>query len=77
VIHDLEVEVTCDGPGCRSSTIVAHAEYMSDSGVEREIERDGWTVDGGSHYCGDACAAAAHAAEVRDARNARRRKARS
>ena len=61
MIHDAEVEVTCDSDRCRKSVHVA-LEYVysnfseggghyddNDSKVEIAIEKDeGWTVDEGS-----------------------------
>ena len=70
MIHDACVEVTCDTPGCRSSTYVrldyAYGGLMhtdgryddSDSKVERKLQEEGWIVRDGKHYCGDMCAPA-------------------
>lgn len=65
MIHDAKVEVTCDGKGCGES-IEIEPEYVyrnysgssgyydtSDDAIERKLEREGWTVLDGQHYCED------------------------
>lgn len=63
MIHDASVEVTCDGRRCRESIHVAlpfvYPDYTGKGGrydhddgeVERKVERQGWTVKDGKHYC--------------------------
>ena len=61
MIHDAKVEVTCDGEDCRESMFVdlqagARNTYLaSDSIIEREVEREGWIVRDGNHYCSEEC----------------------
>lgn len=67
MIHDAEIEVTCDGTGCRESThvrppfvyagtlhTIGHYDH-DEATVERLLKREGWTVRDGKHYC-EGCA---------------------
>ena len=58
LIHDAQVEVTCDAEHCCESvyvTLRAGTEdtySAKDSTIERSVERhEGWFVQGGQHYC--------------------------
>lgn len=61
-IHEAQVEVTCDGKGCKSNTFVqlhatARGGYSaSDSEIERDLEDQGWIVKDGQHFCSGECA---------------------
>jgi hypothetical protein len=67
MIHDAEVEVTCDGEGCRES-IRVRPDYTyrdwsghsgsydcSDEALAKKIEDEGWLVNDGKHFCGESC----------------------
>ena len=63
MIHDVRVEVTCDGENCREYIEVAlnyvYSDYSgvnghydnSEDSINAEIERDGWMVNEDKHYC--------------------------
>ena len=63
MINDPTVEVTCDGEHCRESVLISpeytYRSYSENSGsydtsdeaIERKLEREGWTVDDGKHFC--------------------------
>lgn len=62
-IHDATVEVTCDGcgQGVTISPEFVYRDYsgenghydMSDSAIGEKLEREGWQVLDGKHYCED------------------------
>jgi hypothetical protein len=63
MIHDAEVEVTCDGKDCRGRVYVglragARDTYIADdSAIERSVAREhDWVVRDGKHYCSEECA---------------------
>ena len=69
MIHDAEVEVTCDAESCQGSVIVdLHWKYHTadessgfyesgDEAVEETLVADyEWIVRDGKHFCGEECA---------------------
>lgn len=67
MIHDAEVEVTCDTEGCRDSIRIpldykyggimhADGRYEFDQqAIEEKLTAAHWVVEAGKHYCGDLC----------------------
>ena len=57
MLSDAMVHVTCDT--CKYDqeyTLTALARNGWDErDLERELIRDGWKIDGDSHYCADCC----------------------
>ena len=61
MIHDVRVEITCDGEKCRESIEVmpdfTYLNYFGSGGsydcsvLARKIRAEGWTIDDGKHYC--------------------------
>lgn len=57
MIFDATVEVTCDGKDCRESIYIdlragARNTYLAaDSDIEDSVEKEGWLVKDGHHYC--------------------------
>ena len=58
MLHDPEMEVTCDGEGCTENVFLRLDWFVSgydltDSDAARILARDhGWAVEGKYHYCG-------------------------
>lgn len=61
MIGGASIEVTCDGPGCKSATYVDLPEitggYLRDEqAIQQAIQRMGWVVTDEGHYCCRECA---------------------
>ena len=66
MIHDAQVEVTCDG--CSDSVYIGlHYVYSGamgtqgrynddESAIEQDLQTEGWIVREGKHYCSEECA---------------------
>jgi len=49
MIHDAQVEVTCDEEDCNESVYVYNG---SDREIEKSLVQDhGWIVEDGKHFC--------------------------
>lgn len=62
MIHDAEVEVSCDNyENCTSNvylpcTWYVHGYRLDDSEAEQKLINDhGWIVEDGKHYCSEKC----------------------
>lgn len=69
MLHDAQIEATCDGDGCQESVFV-ELEYVyhstrgesgqyntDDDTLEATLEEDhGWIVRDGNHFCCPECA---------------------
>jgi len=62
VIHDAQVEMTCDGKDCNASEWfripagTRNSYIAEDSAIERDAAGAGWIVRDGKHYCCEDCA---------------------
>jgi hypothetical protein len=57
-VHDLGIEVVCDGPKCDESIVYEEGQGWRDSDIERRLRRDEWIAEDGRHYCSQECQAA-------------------
>lgn len=61
MVHDAQVEVTCDGKHCSESIYVdlpagARDTYIAeDSQIEKDVVAQDWIVEGGQHFCCQEC----------------------
>jgi len=56
MIHDPTIEVTCDGEHCPEWILLPPlGANARDSLIDREVEREGWIVSDGKHYCSEEC----------------------
>lgn len=57
MLHDPQVEVTCDGDGCRANGFVgltATARGYDERDIEHELSDEGWvTIGDDRHLCED------------------------
>jgi hypothetical protein len=60
MIHEPTVEVTCDGPDCKSGRggfpCGTRVGTGTDDDVRRGIRAQGWVVRDGKEYCSERCA---------------------